>query len=63
MIAAVLALIISGCEKPLVEDLGSVGDADGNVLLTVAANETRSVPVGEVCTRLNVAVLTAEVRR
>jgi hypothetical protein len=56
MIAAVLALIISGCEKPLLEDWGSVGDADGNVLLTVAANETRSVPVGEVCTRLNVAV-------
>ena len=56
MIAAVLALVISGCEKPLLEDWGSVGDADGNVLLTVAANETRSVPVGEVCTRLNVAV-------
>lgn len=62
MIAAILALVISGCEKVVILDESEGGDADGNVTLRMtAAGEpqhtlTRGVPVGEVCTRLNVAV-------
>ena len=65
LFALAVGLVLTGCEKVVILDESEGGDTEGNVTLRMtAAGEpqhtmTRGVPVGEVSTRLNVAVFDA----